>query len=48
VDRIVEQLKKHEYSAHTLIQEIVLSVPFRYQPGTAPGLAVASAQEGAR
>jgi mono/diheme cytochrome c family protein len=30
VDRIVEQLPKEEYRAHTLVQEIVRSVPFRY------------------
>jgi len=31
VDHIAEQLKKADYSAQTLVQEIVLSVPFRYQ-----------------
>ena len=34
VDRIVEQLEKSGYSAHVLIREIVLGVPFRYQAGT--------------
>lgn len=32
VDRIVAAVEKNDYSAHTLIREIVLSVPFRYQP----------------
>ena len=41
VDRIVAELGKNEYKAHTLIQGIVLSVPFRYQAGTNPRLAVA-------
>jgi hypothetical protein len=36
VDRIVEQLKKNDYSAHALILEIVRSVPFRYRVGTSP------------
>ncbi len=31
VDAVVEQLKKENYSAQTLIREIVLSTPFRYQ-----------------
>ncbi|MEX2262747.1 MAG: DUF1592 domain-containing protein [Bryobacteraceae bacterium] len=35
VEQVVGQLEKNEYSAHTLIQEIVLSVPFRYQAGMA-------------
>jgi hypothetical protein len=34
VDRIVDELKKNEYNAHTLILEIVKSVPFRYRSGT--------------
>ena len=34
VDHIVDELEKNEYNAHTLIVEIVKSVPFRYQPGT--------------
>ncbi|HUQ94809.1 MAG TPA: DUF1592 domain-containing protein [Bryobacteraceae bacterium] len=40
VDRIVEQLEKNGYSSHTLIKEIVWSVPFRYQAGVKPGLPV--------
>jgi hypothetical protein len=40
VDRIVAELAKNGYKAHTLIQEIVLSVPFRYQAGTNPRLPV--------
>ena len=31
VDRIVEKLGKDEFRAQTLVREIVLSVPFRYQ-----------------
>jgi Protein of unknown function (DUF1585). len=31
VDNIVAQLKDNNYSAQTLIEAIVLSVPFRYQ-----------------
>jgi len=31
VDQIVGKLEKNDYSAHTLISEIVLSMPFRYQ-----------------
>jgi mono/diheme cytochrome c family protein len=34
VDAIVDQLKSSGYCAHTLVREIVRSVPFRYQPGT--------------
>jgi hypothetical protein len=33
VDSIVAQLKKNDYRAQTLIEEIVLSIPFRYQAG---------------
>mgnify|MGYP002626359988 CR=1 FL=1 len=36
VDQIVDKLGRNNYSAHTLIQEIVLSVPFRYKAGTEP------------
>lgn len=36
VDRIVGKLEDSGYNAHTLILEIVNSVPFRYQPGTNP------------
>lgn len=42
VDNIVEDLKKNEYKAHTMIQGIVLSVPFRYQSGANPRLSVVS------
>ena len=38
VDRIVDAVKKENYSAHTLILEIVRSVPFRYQVGTSPNI----------
>jgi len=34
VDQIVADLEKNDYKAHNLVQGIVLSVPFRYQPGT--------------
>jgi hypothetical protein len=40
VEQVVEEVKKNNYSAHTLIQEIVLSVPFRYQAGTKAGVPV--------
>lgn len=33
VDDIVAQLRQNDYSAQTLIEAIVLSVPFRYQSG---------------
>jgi Protein of unknown function (DUF1585) len=33
VDQIVERLKEDDYAAQTLVAEIVLSVPFRYQAG---------------
>jgi hypothetical protein len=42
VDQIVAELEKNDFKAHTLIQGIVLSVPFRYQPGTNGRTAVAS------
>jgi hypothetical protein len=34
VDAIAAQLANDDYKAQTLIQAIVLSVPFRYQQGT--------------
>ena len=34
VDRVMEALRRDKYQAHTLIEEIVLSVPFRYQRGS--------------
>lgn len=40
VDRIVDAVKRENYSAHSLILEIVRSVPFRYQPGTSPNIPV--------
>ncbi|MBC7924031.1 MAG: DUF1592 domain-containing protein, partial [Bryobacteraceae bacterium] len=33
VDTIVEQLKQNDYRAQTLVEAIVMSVPFRYQAG---------------
>ena len=36
VDQIVEQVKKNEYSAHTLVQAIALSIPFRFAPPPPP------------
>ncbi len=36
VDQIVARLKENDYKARTLIEEIVLSVPFRYQAGGTP------------
>jgi hypothetical protein len=44
VDRIVEQLVKKDDRAQQLVRSIVLSVPFRYQPGTRPGVAVTQAE----
>lgn len=42
VDQIVAKLKQEDYKAQTLIEQIVLSVPFQYQAGsTAPPLAPA-------
>ncbi|MBL8290223.1 MAG: DUF1585 domain-containing protein, partial [Bryobacterales bacterium] len=32
VDHIAGRVRQTNYSAHTLITEVVLSVPFRYQP----------------
>jgi mono/diheme cytochrome c family protein len=40
VDQIVEEVKKNNYSAHALVHGVVLSVPFRYQAGTKPGMPV--------
>jgi hypothetical protein len=36
VDAIVAKVKQNNYSAQTLLEEIVLSVPFRQQAGTPP------------
>jgi hypothetical protein len=36
VDNIVAELERNDYSAHTLINAVVLSMPFRYQAGMAP------------
>ncbi len=46
VDRILEKLKAEGYGARTLIEEIVLSVPFRYQPGTNAAMAVRPDESG--
>jgi hypothetical protein len=40
VDKIVETVKRENYSTHSLILEIVRSVPFRYQPGSSPNISV--------
>ncbi|MBI3210074.1 MAG: DUF1592 domain-containing protein [Candidatus Solibacter usitatus] len=40
VDRIMEKLKQNDYASHVLIREIVLSIPFRYQTGTAQNMSV--------
>ena len=40
VDQIVKNLAAANYSAHTLVNGIVLSVPFRYKPGTVANMAV--------
>ena len=34
VDQIVTKLGEENYASQTLIREIVLSVPFRFQAGT--------------
>jgi hypothetical protein len=38
VDQIVARLKDNDYKAQTLVEEIVLSVPFRYQAGVSPAV----------
>ena len=40
VESIAAKVEANQYSAHTLVLEMVNSVPFRYQPGTADGMAV--------
>ena len=40
VDRLVGDLKKHNYASHRLILGIVNSVPFRYKAGTDPTIGV--------
>jgi hypothetical protein len=44
VDEIVKRLEADEYRAQTLVREIVMSVPFRYQSGVSPGAPVSSRQ----
>ncbi|MCP4191577.1 MAG: DUF1592 domain-containing protein [Planctomycetaceae bacterium] len=44
VDEMVDQLKKHDYSTHTLVLGIVKSVPFRYKQGTDPAAAAVQAE----
>lgn len=36
VENILSTLEREDYATHTLIREIVLSVPFRYKPGAVP------------
>jgi len=43
VDRVMEALRQNGYQSHTLVQEIVLSVPFRYQRGSNARITVAGA-----
>jgi hypothetical protein len=45
VDNIVAQLKDNNYSAQTLIEAIVLSVPFRYSPSVRAGAPVNKLQK---
>jgi hypothetical protein len=45
VNEIVAQLEKNDYKAHTLIEGIVMSVPFRYQVGTNRALPVSGGQQ---
>lgn len=40
VDLIAEKVKQENYSAQTLILEVIRSVPFRYQVGTSPNVPV--------
>jgi hypothetical protein len=40
VDRVMDALRRDKYQSHTLVQEIVLSVPFRYQRGSDPRISV--------
>ena len=40
VDQIVARLKENDYKSQTLVEEIVLSVPFRYQAGTNPTMSL--------
>lgn len=44
VEQIVKRVEEDEYRAQTLINEIVLSVPFRYKPGTAANMVVKEAR----
>lgn len=34
IQKVVERLEKNEYRSHTLLWEIIKSVPFQYRPGT--------------
>jgi hypothetical protein len=36
VDAIVAQVKENDYKAQSLVQAIVMSVPFRFQAGALP------------
>jgi mono/diheme cytochrome c family protein len=47
VDSIVEQVKESGYDARTLVEAIVLSMPFRYQAGVAPAAAPVRRSAGA-
>ncbi len=40
VESVASKVEANGYSAHTMVIEIVNSVPFRYQPGTVDGMAV--------
>jgi hypothetical protein len=43
VDQIMQDLARNDYRAQSLVEAIVLSVPFRYQAGTNRDLRVAAA-----
>jgi hypothetical protein len=36
VDNIVAEVERNNYNAQTLINSVVMSMPFRYQTGTSP------------
>jgi hypothetical protein len=45
VDLIAKRVAEDNYSAHRLILEVVGSVPFRYQAGTAVNIPVLPAKQ---
>jgi hypothetical protein len=45
VDSIIDEVEKNNYSAHALIDAVVMSVPFRYQAAQAPPVPPAKSKE---